>query len=170
MTSVTADQLISAFRSSGNKQEAIRLLTAFPNQSEIKNVKDSGSNYLIHFAAYNGWTDVVELLVTTYHCDPDCTTVGGGTSLHWACDNNHLSTVKLLTTQYCLDPLQPTSISSGIYGTPLDYSRSGETRTYLQQIICKCACLYVYCLCICTLLKYSKQRLTLLTTLKINTI
>ena len=69
MTSLTADQLLSAFRPSGNKQEAIRLLPAFPDQSEIKNIKDSLSRYLIHKAAYNGWTDIIELLVTTYHCD-----------------------------------------------------------------------------------------------------
>ena len=51
--------------------------------------------------------------------------------------------------------------------TPLDYS-SGETKEYLLQIIGKCVCLYVYCLYICTLLKYSKQQITLFTTLKYN--
>ena len=163
MASLTADQLLSAFASSGNKQEAIRLLSAFPDQSAIKNIKNSFSEYLIHRAAYNGWTELVELLVTTYHCNPNCTS-GGRTSLHFACINNHLPTVKLLTTQYCLDPLQ-TGSSDG--WTPLDYS-SGETRIYLEQIIGKCVCLYVYCLYICTLLKYSKQQITLFTSLKYN--
>ena len=163
MSSLTADQLLSAFTPPGNKQEAIRLLSAFPDQSEIKNIKDSYSSYLIHRAAGNGWTELVELLVTTYHCDPNCTTSEGLTSLHFACYNNHLPTVKLLTTQYCLDPLQTSS-----YGvTPLNYSR-GETKEYLEQIIGKCVCLYVYCLYICTLLKYSKQQITLFTTLKYN--
>ena len=77
MTSLTADQLLSAFRSPGNKQEAIRLLSAFPDQSEIKNIKDSYSVYLIHHAAGNGWTELVELLVTTYHCDTNCTNSWG---------------------------------------------------------------------------------------------
>ena len=164
MASLTADQLLSAFRPPGNKQEAIRLLSAFPDQSEIKNIKNSYSWYLIHHAACNGWTELVELLVTTYHCEPNCTTSWGETSLHVACFyNNHLPTVKLLTTQYCLDPLKTDSIGS----TPLDYS-SGETRRYLQQIIGKCVCLYVYCLYICTLLKYSNQQITLFTTLKYN--
>ena len=163
MASPTSYQLLNAFRSSGNKQEAIRLLSAFPDQSEIKNIKDSISWYLIHLAARNGWTDIVELLVTTYHCDPNCTTSSGYTSLHWACYNNHLPTVKLLTAQYCLDPLQTDNSGE----TPLDYSR-GETRIYLQQIIGKCVCLYVYYLYICTLLKYSKQQITLFTTLKYN--
>ena len=160
MASLTADQLLSAFDYSGNKQEAIRLLSAFPDQSEIKNIKNCNSWYLIHRAAYNGWTELVELLVTTYHCDPNCTDSGGLTSLHFACNTNHLPTVKLLTTQYCLDPLKTTY-------TPLDYSR-GETKEYLLQIIGKCVCLYVYCLYICTLLKYSKQQITLFTTLKYN--
>ena len=72
--------------------------------------------------------------------------------------------MKLLTTQYFLDPLEADN-----YGgeTPLDYSE-GETKIYLQQIIGKCVCLYVYCLYICTLLKYSKQQITLFTTLKYN--
>ena len=163
MASPTADKLLSAFYYPGNKQEAIRLLSAFPDQSEIKNVKDCGSDYekfyysqyLIHYAARIGWTDIFELLVKTYHCNPNCTTNGGGeTSLHFACASNHLHTVKLLTTQYCLDPLQ--TDSRGV--TPLDLS-SGETKQYLQQIIGKCVFLYVYCLYICTLLKYSKQKL-----------
>ena len=163
MASLTADQLLSAFDYSENKQEAIRLLSAFPDQSEIKNIKDSNSVYLIHLAARNGWTELVELLVTTYHCNPNCTDIGGWTSLHWACISNHLPTVKLLTAQYFLDPLK--TASSG--RTPLDCS-IGETREYLLQIIGKCVCLYVYCLYICALLKYSKQQITLFTTLKYN--
>ena len=163
MASLTADQLLSAFDYPGNKQEAIRLLSAFPDKSEIKNIKDSDSEYLIHLAARNGWTELVELLVTTYHCDPNCTDSDGWTSLLWACIRNHLPTVKLLTTQYCLDPLQTASDGE----TPLDFN-SGETRRYLKQIIGKCVCLYVYCLYICTLLKYSKQQITLFTTLKYN--
>ena len=132
MNSLTADQLLSVFRYSGNEQEAIRLLSAFTDQSEIKNIKDSDSRYLIHIAAAHGWTDIVELLVTTYHCDPNCTNNWGETSLHRACANNHLATVKLLTTQNCLNPLQA---SRGLI-TPLYYS-SGETRKYLEQIIGK---------------------------------
>ena len=161
MASPTSYQLFNAFGSSGNKQEAIRLLSAFPDQSAIKNIKSSYSYYLIHLAAYNGWTDTIELLVTTYHCDPNCTSSWGWTSLHFACRSNHLPTVKLLTTQYCLDPLKTDRDGR----TPLDWSR-GETKIYLQQIIGKCVCLYVYCLYICTLLKYSKQQITLFTTLK----
>ena len=163
MASLTADQLLSAFEYPGNKQEAIRLLSAFPDQSEIKNIKNSDSWYLIHLAAYNEWTELVELLVTTYHCNPNCTDSWGWTSLHFACISNHLPTVKLLTTQYCLDPLETDSSGE----TPLDYSE-GETKRYLQQIIGKCVCLYVNCLYICTLLKYSKQQITLFTTLKYN--
>ena len=165
MSSPTSYQLLDAFRISGNKQEAIRLLSAFPDQSEIKNIKTSGSVYLIHAAAHNGWTELVELLVTTYHCNPNCTNYWGYTSLHDACISNHLPTVKLLTTQYCLDPLKTSS--SSYRRTPLYFSR-GETREYLEQIIGKCVCLYVYCLYICTSLKYSKQQITLFTTLKYN--
>ena len=145
MASPTSYQLLSAFAFSGNKQEVIRLLSAFPDQSAIKNIKDSYSYYLILLAARNGWTELVELLVTTYHCDPNCTNYMGWTSLHWACNNKHLPTVKLLTTQYCLDPLKTDSYSGY---TPLDLS-SGETKEFLLQIIGKCVCLYVYCLYIC---------------------
>ena len=163
MASSTTNQLLSAFEYPRNKRKAIRLLSAFPDQSEIKNIKDSDF-YLIHKAASNGWTEIIELLVTAYHCNPNCTSNWGSTSLHFACLNEHLLTVKLLTTQYCLNPLQTTSEG---YDTPLDCCR-GETKRYLQQIIGKCVCLYVYCLYICTLLKYSKQQITLFTTLKYN--
>ena len=156
------DQLVSAFRPPGNKQEVIRLLSAFPNKSEIKNIEmNYSAEYLVHIVAGYGWTDIFELLVTTYHCDPNCTNTYGETSLHRA--SNHLHTVKLLTTQYCLDPLQANKFGC----TPLDDS-SGETKQYLQQIIGKCVCLYVHCLYIFTLLKYSKQQITLFTTLKCN--
>ena len=138
MASPTSKQLLSAFEPPGNKQEAIRLLSAFPDQSEIKNIKDSYSDYLIHWAAINGWTEIIELLVTTYHCNPNCTDSVGWTSLHYACDYNHLPTVKLLTTHYCLNPLKTDSTSYG--STPLDDS-SGETKEYLEQIIGKCVCL-----------------------------
>ena len=146
MASLTADQLLSAFRDQKYKQEAIRLLSAFPDKSEIKNIKDRYSYYLIHWAAQHGWTEIVELLVTTYYCDPSCTTSvrEGETSLHWACLNDHLPTVKLLTTQFCQDPLQTNSFGR----TSLRFS-SGETKEFLQQIIGKCVCLYVYCLYIC---------------------
>ena len=140
MASPTAERLLRAFRSSKNKQEAIRLLSAFPDQSEIKNIKDSNSRYLIHLAALNGWTEIVELLVTTYHCNPNCTTRVGSTSLHLACDRNRLPTVKLLTTQFCLNPLQA---DSGV--TPLYFS-SGETEKYLQQIIGKYVCMCIVCI------------------------
>ena len=133
MSSPNFDQLFSAFSYPGNKQEAIRLLSAFPDQSEIKNIKNSYSHYLIHHAARNGWTEIIELLVTTYHCNPNCTDSVGWTSLHWA--SNHLPTVKLLTTQYCLDPLEANSLGE----TPLDRS-SGKTKVYLRQIIGKCVC------------------------------
>ena len=144
MASSTADQLLSAFGPYGNKQEAIRLLSAFPDQSEIKNIKDSDSWYLIHKAARNGWTEIIELLATTYHCNPNCTNYWGYTSLHLACYNKQLPTVKLLTTQYCLNPLKTTTT----YGTtPLDYS-SGEIKQFLQQIIGKCVCVYMCIVCI----------------------
>ena len=155
MAAPTSDQLLDAFSHPGNKQEAIRLLlSAFPDQSEIKNIKTSNSVYLIHKAARNGWTEIVELLVTTYQCDPNCTNKWEETSLHFACDTNQLPTVKLLTTQFCLDPLQTTSSGES---TPFDDSRGG-TREYLLQIIGKCVRLYLYFLYICTLLKYSKQQ------------
>ena len=154
MTSHTSYQLLDAFSDPGNKQEAIRLLSAFPDQSEIKNIKDRYSYYLIHLAAQHGWTDVVELLVTTYHCNPNCIDTGGFTSLHWACVRNHLHTVKLLTTQYCLDPLQVTEQTCMEEGyTPLDFS-SGETGEFLQQIIGVCVFInYVHCLYISTSLQ-----------------
>ena len=135
MASLTTERLVAVFKPPGNKQEAIRLLSTFPDQSEIKNMKTSDSHYLIHIAAANGWTDIVELLMTTYHCNPNCTNDWGLTSLHFACARNQLPTVKLLTTQYYLDPLQ--MASSGV--TPLDCS-SGETKQYLLQIIGKCVC------------------------------
>ena len=136
MTSITVERLFNAFRIPGNRQEVIALLSSFPDQSEIKNIKDRYDfyeRYLIHHAAAKGWTDVIELLITKYNCDPNCTDCVERTSLHWACASNRLPTVKLLTNQYCLDPLQ---VASGVGRSPLYYS-SGETEEYLLQLMGK---------------------------------
>ena len=132
--------LFEAFKYPGNRQEVLKLLSSFPDQSEIKNIKDdeleySSNRYLIHFAAWNGWTDIVELLVTQYKCDPNCTDRVEFTALHDACYTNSLTTVKYLATHCCLDPLQLNKFKI----TPLDFS-GGETRQYLLRLLGQCVC------------------------------
>ena len=124
---MTAKQLLSAFYSSGDKEKVLSLL---PVVSDPAGIRDSSNSTLLHWAAYNGWTDVCRLLVEQYQVDPHCRDSDGWTALHWASIHNHLDTVQYLVTSVCCDPLTESN-----YGrTPLSYSR-GETRLFLQGII-----------------------------------
>ena len=133
----TVKRLLRAFQSPGSKQECLNLLSSFPDPSEIKNInesKDDFNVFLIHYAAKHGWTDVVQLLVTQYKCDPS-NSIGlfRYTALHYACIHNNprlTTTVEYLTTQCCLDPLQEDRLER----TPLFYSK-GEIKQYLLKLI-----------------------------------
>ena len=94
---MTAKQLLSAFRYQGDKEKALSLL---PFVSDPAGIRDS---YMVHCAAYRGWTDVCRLLVEQYQVDPHCKTSNGETALHYAARNGWTDVCRLLVEQYQVD-------------------------------------------------------------------
>ena len=108
------DTVIVAFSnpqpSSCDEAQALQLLSRFPQQSVIKDIRNEGSERetLLHYACWNGWYEVVRVLVEQYHCDPKCQDREGYTPLHDACgDTAQLDIVRYLVTELGCDPLQP---------------------------------------------------------------
>ena len=124
---MTAEQLLSAFYSPGDKEKVLSLL---PVVRDPPGIRDSNNWTLLHLAAQNGWTDVCQLLVEQYQADPHRRDSRGWTALHYASIFDHLDVVQYLVSSVCFDPL--TKSKRG--GTPLSRS-GGETRLFLQGII-----------------------------------
>ena len=100
----------------GNKEEALSLLQVV---KDPRKVKDSDGWTLLHHAAANRWTDVVELLITKYKCDVNCRTVYNNTPVHEASLDGHLDVIKYLYNNGKCDLFIKNS-----YGeTPLDLAR-----------------------------------------------
>ena len=161
---MTAEQLQSAFYSSGGKEKVLSLLSVV---SDPAGIRGSNNRILLHYAASNGWTDVCRLLVEQYQADPHCRSRDGRTALHCAASNGWTDVCRVLVEQYQVDPhcrdsdgytaLHIASILSynnrldtvqylvssvccdpltenNVGGTPLS-SSSGEIRLFLQGII-----------------------------------
>ena len=100
----------------GNKQESLRLLNVIKDPREIKN---SAGFTLLHLAAHNGWTDIVELLVAKYNCDVNSGDVYNWTPVFLASSLGHLDTVKYLYNTRKCDLFIKTETGD----TPLDVAR-----------------------------------------------
>ena len=111
-----ADRCLDAFRSN-NKEEALRLLKVL---KDPRKVKDSSGSTLLHHAAANGWTDIVELLITEYKCDVNCGTVVNWTPVHFASRWGHLDVIKYLYNTGKCDLFIKTKLMGD---TPLDLAR-----------------------------------------------
>ena len=159
---MTAEQLLSAFEYTGDKEKALSLL---PVVSDPAGIRDSVYNRtLLHCAAFRGWTDVCRLLVEQYQVDPHCRDSIGETALHYAARRGWTDVCRLLVEQYQVNPhcrdisgrtalhwasifnrldivqylvssvcCDPLTENNG-GRTPLSYS-SGEIRLFLQGII-----------------------------------
>lgn len=125
---MTAEQLLSALYSPGDKEKVLSLL---PFVRDPAGIRDSNNRTLLHWAAIRGWTDVCRLLVEQYQVDPHCRDSSDGyTALHYASILNRLDVVQYLVSSVCCDPLTEDKWGD----TPLSRS-SGETRLFLQGII-----------------------------------
>ena len=92
--------LVSAFRR-GDKKAAKHLLPHTDNIANITTWFSSTRHYnfnvsLLHLAAYRGWLDVIDNLITRYGCNPHCTDSRGHSSLHYAASKGHLEVVRHL--------------------------------------------------------------------------
>ena len=113
--SIMEKRCVDAFRSY-NKEEALRLLKLV---KDPRKVKDSGGWTLLHCAADNRWTDIVELLITKYNFDVNCGNVDNWTPVHWASANGRLDVIKYLFNTGKCDLFIKTKDGD----TPLDVAR-----------------------------------------------
>ena len=78
------------------KEEGLELLEQL---DDPKSVRHENGWTLLHFAAYQGWLDVVKLLTTKYKCDVNITSISNNkTPVFIASREGHLNVVKYLRT------------------------------------------------------------------------
>ena len=117
--------------SAGDKEESLRLLKVIKDPRQVKN-KDGFT--LLHLAAQNGWTDVVELLVTKYNYDVNSGDYYNRTPVSLASSLGHLDIVKCLYNTGKCDLF----MKSRFGDTPLDVARSfghHEIVEYLTNVM-----------------------------------
>lgn len=66
----------------------------------------TGNVSLFHLAAYRGWTDIANKLVTEYNCPVDRKDDAGRLPLHYSACSGHLEVVKLLITELHCNPME----------------------------------------------------------------
>ena len=120
------DQLLSAL-SSHNSEEALHLLSLLSNPHKVKYSSDST---ILHYAAWYGVLDIVQVLINEYQCDPHCVNDNGLTPLHDAAYNGQLNIIKYLITECHCNPL-----SKNKYGdTPLDHANLNSHQDAIQYL------------------------------------
>ena len=131
------DYLI-AFKN-GNKLVAEQLLPGIPEPATITTTfKMSDLFYsaislvsLLHLAAYWGWKNIVNALVSVYKCAANCKDKGGHIPLHYAALNGHLEVVKYFIVELHCDPMDKNSNGE----TPLHYACSNGQLNIAQYLI-----------------------------------
>ena len=118
------DYLI-AFKN-GNKLVAEQLLPSIPEPATITTTFKMSDLYssaislvsLLHLAAYWGWKNIVNALVSVYQCAANCKDEKGHIPLHYAARNGHLEVVKYFIVELHCDPMDKNSNGT----TPLHYA------------------------------------------------
>ena len=105
------EDCVSAFKS-GNKLVAEQLLPRIPQPATITTTFEFYRIYgalalvsLLHLAAYWGWRNVVNMLVSVYKCAANCKDEEGHIPLHYAAYNGHLEVVKYFVVELLCDPM-----------------------------------------------------------------
>ena len=116
---------IIAFKS-GDKLVAEQLLPSIPQPATITTTFKMSDLFssaislvsLLHLAAYWGWRNIVNVLVSVYKCAANCKDDVGHIPLHYAARNGHLEVVKCFIVELHCDPMDKNE-----YGTtPLHYA------------------------------------------------
>ena len=92
--SKVVDQCFEAFNY-GRREEALKTMKKI---KDPRTVKDSNNFTILHCAAYHGWLDVVEELITEHQFIPDCEDKDGNTPLSKARSRGKQSVVDYLET------------------------------------------------------------------------
>ena len=110
------------------KEEGLELLEQL---DDPKSVRHENGWTLLHFAAYQGWLDVVELLTTKYKCDVNVTSSNNyKTPVFIASREGHLSVVKYLHTVCKCDM----TIKSRGGNDPLSIARKGRRNHIVEYL------------------------------------
>ena len=101
---------VEAFKQ-GDHDKALQLLPSLQQPAAVRtsynivpHIPDCLSTdvSLLHLAAFNGWMDIVAILVDKYGCSSQCCDSQGQTPLHYAAYGGSLLVVKyLITEQHC---------------------------------------------------------------------
>ena len=116
-----------------NSEEALHLLSLLGNPHKVKYFPSNST--ILHYAAWYGVLDIVQVLINEYQFDPHCVNDDGNTPVHIAAINGQLNIIKYLITECHCNPL-----SKDKYGdTPLDYAnRQQDVIQYLESVITDC--------------------------------
>ncbi|XP_011409469.2 PREDICTED: espin-like, partial [Amphimedon queenslandica] len=99
------DDLIYKFEN-GKYDSAISSLLSFTNSEYLKTVRSKECNAnLLHWAAYHGWIDIIDMLINDHGFDLVFTNTAGHTCVHYAVFGRKLETLKVLVTKHHCDPI-----------------------------------------------------------------
>ena len=130
------EQLLTAFRQrTANKETALTLLPRVHQPQRIRDVGYSNRT-LLHWAGWNGWLDVVQVLLTEYHFDPLAEDDDGETVLHKACYFGYTEIARYLITRWNMDPLNENKYGRGSLYLSKATSRH-DTAQYLESVVGK---------------------------------
>ncbi|XP_063612337.1 uncharacterized protein LOC134785836 [Penaeus indicus] len=110
----------------GFADEVLRLLE---NGGDISAFTSATNNTPLHYAAYEGHTEVVELLLIK-RCDPNLSNAAGDTPLHLAALTGEIDVVKILSDWEGIDVNSPTATNE----TLLTYARYGGEKPILNVL------------------------------------
>ena len=116
---------VIAFKS-GDKLVAEQLLPSIPQPATITTTFKMSGLYsreislvsLLHLAAYWGWRNIVNALVSVYKCAANCKDEEGHIPMHYAAGNGHLEVVRYFIVELHCDPMDKNNGGD----TPLHYA------------------------------------------------
>ena len=105
---------------SNNKEEACRLLNDVKDRREVEG---SGGWTLLHYAAANGWTDIVELLITEYKFDVNGGDVINSSPVYYVSASGQLDVINCLYNTGKCDLFIKNKYSSTPFGIAHQFGR-----------------------------------------------
>ena len=133
---MSKEYLFSCFRSkTQNKARAIELIRGYNDpETPLKDLVDTKEhNYksLLQWAGIRGWSDVCQLLINGYQCDPFYEDENNWTVLHNVCRNGYIDLVKYFVSKpWGMDPSKKNKDGD----TPLDLSTKKDVIKYLKSL------------------------------------
>ena len=140
---ISTEDLFKCFRlETRNKDRAIELIHKYNNPKiplkDLVDTKDHNNKTLLMWAGIRGWSDVCELLINDYQCDPLYEDENNWTVLHNVCRNGHIDLVRYFVKKpFYMDPLKKNRDGT----TPLNFSKQynhTDITEYLERNIGIC--------------------------------